>query len=378
MAFVTLPNQGSTLFPPWPGWSAVLNTALDATTLIIDASGERIALLGRFWSPSGTAKTIDSISVQLGTLVNTNGSTIRVSLQDWSTTLSPGQPDGTQDQFRDHTIVSLTSNTWFTSGLLTNTGLDGGVKRTINHGALIAVVFEFQSFGAGDILRVASVNTPTSTFGPLCALFTAAWAISTALTPNVLFTCSDATFATLMGSNPRVSHPTVNYHLDSTPDEYGIRFTAPFDMQVDGLSVGSFINSVTGDFEIILYQDTTVIEAVPVIADQTSSVGLARLSVIPLTTKRTLIKSTQYIVGLRPTTTNTIPAFLIQTNAAGHLSVWPGGVATELVVRTNQGAWAVDGTPERRFYHLGVSISDIDIPVAGGGGTGRPMISVLC
>jgi hypothetical protein len=378
MAFVTLPGHGSLAYPAMPPGPVAGAIALNNTSLIIDAAGERIALMGQYWSASGGSKTIDTISFMPGTMVNTNGSNIRVSLQNLNTAATPTQPDGTQDQFRDHLINTISSNTWFTTGLVTNDGTNGGIKRTVNHGDFLAVVIEFQSFVAGDILRAQGSGTAAHIFGPVAALFAAAaWTIPSVL-PNVLFTNSDGSLGCFHNAPPRTAQTNVPYNNGTTPDEYGVRFTAPFDMKVDGISFYTFMPNSTADFELVLYQDTTVIDTIVVPAEISSTTGTARISELSFATKRTLVKDVQYIISMKPTTANDVSTFFYNVAAASHIGLWAGGVGTELVVRTDLGAWAVDGTPTRRWYHLGVMITDIDIPTAGGGGTGRPMISVLC
>lgn len=377
MTFVTLPGQNLITYPATPKYPPGITSAFNATTLIIDAAGERMAFMGQFWTPDGGAKTIDSVSFLPGAVVSAGGSTLRVSLQNVSTTLSPMQPDGIQDQFRDVALNTVSSNTWFTTGLLTDDGTNGGIKRTVNSGDILAVVFEFQAFAGADIFRLATANVHEFNFGPFSALQAPTWTAQN-LPSNVLFTCSDTSIGCFFGAPPRISHPSISYSNASSPDEYGIRFTAPVGMMVEGISWYGLANSFTADFELVLYQNTTVLATIPISGVQSRSLSNNRFSDLKFASKQTLVKDTQYIISIKPTTANTVNALFYQTADTSHINLFPGSVTTELVSRTDLGAWAVDATPTRRLFHLGVLISDIEIPSGGGGGAGAGMTAVLC
>lgn len=368
MAYATLAGSGRVVYPAYPHYIDQGTLALNATTLVIDASTEKIALIGRFWSPDYESKTIDTVSLPLGTIVSAGGSTVRVSLQDVSTTTYPAQPDGTQDQYRDVTLSSWSSGSWVTTGLLTDDGTDTGNKRTLSHGELFAVVCEFQSWTSADVLRVAGNAQFAPIFGSGSSLYTGSWATQT-VGPACLFTCSDSTLAAFYGTCPRSGSILTSYHLNSTPDEYGVTFTAPCDMKVDGISMIPYLGGSSSDFEVILYQDTTALQTVAIDASTIGITSNQRWNHLPFAEKQTLTKDTEYIIAVRPTTTNAVSAPMIDVADSSHFDLWPGGQGHHLVTRTNQGSWSA--TTTRRFFHCSVCVTDIDV---GGGGGGGPLI----
>jgi hypothetical protein len=369
MAFQFLPGMQKVIYPAWPYGHGV-DHGLTLPVLVIDAATEKVAFIGRFWSPDYTAKTINTVSFMTGSpLVSAGGSTIRVSFQNLSA-VAQAQPNGTQSQFRDIALNTMTATTWTTTGLVTSDGTNGGVKRTVQHGDLFAVVFEYQAFAGADALRIAGNTSPAPSTGGFASLFTGAWAAQ-ALSPILVFTNSDGSIATMYETVPRTGISEFSPTNVSSPNEYGVEFTAPVTMQIDALSVFTYIPSTSADQEFSLYQDTTLIASVafPGIYTATTS---PRWCLMPLTQKYTLTKGTKYILSQKATSGTAIRVLYTTVADAAHYALWPQGADTRLVQRTGAGAWAENATLTRKIPHFGVAVAAID-DGAGGGLTG-----ILC
>lgn len=154
---------------PYAPWPVVTTASLSQNSLTIDLAGERVACVFR----AQRSGTIDKFEFDIVTL--TTAEALRVSLQDVS--LTNGDPDGTQDQFRDIATGSVVAG-WNVPGLITSDGTDTGVKRTVTTGDLLALVVEFVTTGGN--LTIATTN---QSFGlgndTYLDHFTASWAKNT-------------------------------------------------------------------------------------------------------------------------------------------------------------------------------------------------------
>lgn len=124
------------------------NTQTPFSDLLIDAAGEKVAIV--FRAPK--TGTLDRAEFKLDAVTQAPVSGLRVSFQDVGA--ADGNPDGTQDQFRTVPQGSISAGAWVVPGLMTSDGTDGGTKRSVTKGDLIAFVVEFDSFAAGDSLEV--------------------------------------------------------------------------------------------------------------------------------------------------------------------------------------------------------------------------------
>lgn len=142
-------DTGYFLYPPvlpHTGDTPQLNTALQN----MNASTKRVAFV--FLAPR--TGTINKVYLNIGAVTLNVASVVRFSLQDTTLVSGVRVPDGTQDQYRDHTSLSTGI---LDSGILSNDGTDGGVKRSVTAGDIIALVMEFQTFNTGDTVTLASL-----------------------------------------------------------------------------------------------------------------------------------------------------------------------------------------------------------------------------
>lgn len=105
--------------------------------------------------------TLDRFEFRTGAVTTwpTNG--IRCSFQDIDT--ATGNPDGTQDQYRD-IVTALSANAWVDSeypgaGTLEVGGADGGGKRAVTRGQKLACVIELVNTGDTTSFNVSSIST---------------------------------------------------------------------------------------------------------------------------------------------------------------------------------------------------------------------------
>lgn len=371
MAFIA--GIGQNLF--FPSMESVNYAAGFSTTLLIDATGEKMAVSGNFWTPDQLSKTINTAGFLAGTIVSAGGSTIRCSLQDHDLTAgTPLRPTGTQDEFRDALLSTVTSNSWFTTGLLTSDGTDVGVKRTVAHGERLSFVVEFDAGGrlGADSMMLRGLTPWLQSPGgsPVPTLFTGSWAAQTPF-PCLLFTCSDGSIATLQGLSP-VSNVTgvVSFGSASSPDEHGIEFVAPITMKADGIwGYVSLTSATLSDYELVLYENGTQIAVISVDAGDHATTSL-RITNKMFSSTQTIVQGRTYIISIRPTTTNTISTLVTFVQSAGHWAVHSGPEGSRQVTRTDGGAWTASATTR---VQMGLSIASIDNTSGSGGGIPWPI-----
>lgn len=211
------------------------------TPIPIDASGEKLAFV--FQVPK--SGTLDKAEFRIGsTLTFAGGSVLRVSFQDVSTTT--GDPDGTQDQYRD--MSSLTGGAWNVPGLMTSDGTDTGTKRTVTKGAMLAVVLEYQTFVATDTLGVSmltkTASDPDFNLGYSSQFASSVWT-KLGRYPLLSLKYSDGTYASPKGSLPISGNAVVSFNSDSTPDERGLRFQLPFPARLSGFTAQADLDQAT-------------------------------------------------------------------------------------------------------------------------------------
>lgn len=322
------------------------NTAM-SSVLLIDATGEKVALSGQFRTQDGAPRTINTVGFPTGTVVSAGGSTIRVSLQNVTTTAgAPMQPDGVQDQYRDALLSTYTSDSWFTTGLITSDGTDGGTKRTVAHHELVSVVIEYSGARAGAdslIVKSAAHNYSASHGGAVATLYTASWARQDVV-PCVVFGCSDGSVATLEFASPAKERVTTAYNSGSTPDEYALSLVAPFSFNADGLWTMMSFAAATGDCELVLTENGVEIEAILVDANTVAATGSMRILPALFTTARTITAGRTYEVSMRPTTASSVTIAQYDVQSAGYWACAGGPTAAQQAERTNGGAWTYTTT----------------------------------
>jgi hypothetical protein len=333
----------------------------------IDAAGEKVSQQGRVWwpgDPAGT-KQIVAVGVQLNTTTTiTNGSTARVSLQDpdlAGVNLETWTPDGTQDQYADFT--SATAGTWNRWTLSAN--------RTVSFGDPLCIVFEWQSFNAGDVVGFrgyqCSYNEKFS-HGLLYTVYNgASWGQDLGNFPGPALYFSDGSVGCFFGSPPMGPMLDPTFNSSSTPDEYGQKFQLPFPARLAGFWVRgrATSGSPTLDYDLVLYSGTTPLRTMsydavtfPFTDEWTRLYGL-------FSSPYDLAADTDYIIALKPTSaTGGVETILTQTK---HPTDWDHrgldyNDTAEAVTRTDGGSWSTYGAAGEVWdFHAGLLLSGVDL-----------------
>jgi hypothetical protein len=276
---------------------------------------------------------------------------------------SAGYHDATADQFYTIASGSLSANSWHTTGVMTDDGTGGGVKRTVTQGDLIAVVFRLT--GAGNVTFQAMTNDIQVNF-PYSTAFT--------FTQNgrvfpLAIKYDDSTYADLGPAHIPVLASVVNGTFDTTttPDEVGNRFTPLFTHKVNGCWVKS---NRSQNFRVVLYDSdgTSVLT-------QTDEQALANVAAnakwnlyLPFLAEVTLDAGDTYRLVYKPTTTTPSVSYCgyeVSNNAL--FASTQEGITTYMTERTDAGSWTDTNT--KRIL-MGTRISAIqtdpgDAPGAG-------------
>jgi hypothetical protein len=340
--------------------------------LLIDATGEKIAVGGRFWHKSRGTRTVTRLGWRFGSVTKAGGSGLTASLQDLLKSSGTGMiPDETQDQ----TVAvangdaAFASNTWYRSGTLSGGG------RTLAFGEEVAFVLEYDGSG-----RLGSDSVVMSTMGAqvahnvLCnpVLKTGgSWARQGQI-PNLVLECDDGSFGTIMGCVPWSAFNTHAYKQDTGgADEYAAVIRCPFPCKVD--AAWAMVNkaALTSDYDIVLYDGTSAITGGTISVDGNLYANAWNLVALPFSQEIELEANHDYYLALKPTqTTSNITAYSFDVDDPGHFDCWPGGSDNIYTTRLDGGSWAAS-TATRRLM-AGVCVSSV-ADGGGGGGLLRPV-----
>lgn len=349
----------SGLFLPHPPiglteWRATPGTG----NLLLDAAGEKAVWV--FRAPK--TGTLERIGFRLN--VVTTAEDLKVSFQNVDP--ATGFPDGAIDQYRIIPSASVISNTWVDTGIITDTGADGGTKRSVTIGDPVAVVIEFNSAVGNLNISMKSVDAAGEWFlnSAYCLLYTGSWALQSAFAPQTVIKYDDGSYPYLPSILPTMTTTVVNLGSTSDPDEIGAYFQLPFPCAV---SQAGACGDFDGDFDLVLYDSdgSTPLGTISVDKDIRGVTGSSG-GVYPFATPITLTKATNYRIVVKPTTATTIALRYITVNSAAFMEHLDGGIAFYWTQRTNGGGWSQD-TTKRPWIFLVISALDDGV---GGGGAG--------
>lgn len=331
----------------------------------IDATGEKLAICGRFWHPDGPGSyDITRVHFRWGfTFVKTGGSAFTLSLQDVDLTAgAPMRPDGTQDETVAVPNSAVTANTWYRTNALS-------ADRTVAFGDLLSAVLEFDGSGrlGSDTYRLSCVagyadNTCA------CLLYNGtSWVLQGNAHPNILFECTDGTFGTFFshyGHIPTKGLNLVQYHSGSTPDEYALAFTPDYTMTIEGVN-GLISNSAAAPFDIIIYEAGTAIYTHSV-DPETLRLNDNLAGSFIFADNVTLQAGVQYYIAQKSTSTSLVRWCNADLYSAEVMRVCKWPTSTGQVTRTDGGSWsAIDHT---KLPMVALMVCD----VAGTGGSPKP------
>lgn len=337
--------------------------------LVMDASTEKAAYVV-YIPKSGT---LDKFEFMLGTVTLNAASKIKVSFQN----LSGYLPDGTPDEYRIIDAADLTTDFWVIPGLLTSDGTDTGTKRTVTRGDRIAIVFEYDTFTAGDTfcVRTAAVEDNAALRPCVGYHFTGGSWSSPADNGAVLaIKYDDGTYPNLLaGVLPVTELEVATVDVDTTPDEVGVAFSLPAPVRIGGIV---FRMKLAGACDIVLYDDqSNVLRSVSMSADTLKATSSYQLLIFPTTTDdQGQLRSGDIFLGanvvyrcaIKPTTTTNVEMSIFKVNSVEIMNAMPMGANMYYTERTDGGTW-VDNTPYRPWFGLFVTAIDHDISGGGGG-----------
>jgi hypothetical protein len=364
MAIQSFVGQGPFL-PAIPNYTfGNTGSMINRTSTVIDATGEKIALIGRHFNKDRATKDITKVGIVFGAVTKAGGSALTLSLQDVSLTAGPPfQPDETPDQTVAIANAAITANTFLMSGALS-------ANRTVAFGDLLAVVIEFDGAGRLGADSIA-ISRATAGAGPRellqsgLSFKTASWARVAAL-PLVIFEYTDGTFGTFSDCWPCSDHASVAIDAGSTPDEYGLEFALPFACTVDG-AWATFFNTANAEVDVVLYDGTTAMTNGTVSADLNAMatsgtnyhVHVVDYAPIALDANHT------YRLMVKPTTANTLHCPSFDVSVAGHMQAVPMGASFVSASRTDAGAFTTLAT--RRPF-MGIRLAGVEVAAGGGSG----------
>lgn len=341
-----LPNYWITSFAY--SFSAML---LQSTTTI------RTALIG-IVPKTGTLDTFEFCASFVS-----SPSDVKFSFQDVD---ASGNPDGTPDQYRVLAGGSL-ANGWVSPGLITSDGTDGGTKRAVTAGDVLALVLEWDSTQSGEFW-INRMSDGSNGLMPIPYALThngSAWTKTVTGYQSLILKYNDGTYAGLSDiTAPFTAVNTRSINTGSTPDEIGLLFSLPAPVRVGGAWVGA-AGAATADLDIVLYDSdgSSVLASFALDASLWPSPPTTAVQVVRWAPVN-LAASTSYRLVVKPTTANNVSLYTGTVSAAAITGALGGGTwhRTE---RTDAGSWT-ETTTERPF--MGLIVTALEEGTGGSAG----------
>lgn len=291
----------------------------------------------------------------------TTGDDIKFSFQDLSATT--GDPDGTADQYRVKTVGTGDAGNRIASGIMSSDGTDGGTKRTVTKGQKFAVVIEFNSYVAGNMVLATGPRPETAGIGyPGVKTDTGGgWGEFLQMNyPNIAIEYDDA-IEPFVDCYPIDSYGSISISQSTTPDDVAAKFSLPFACRVIGVAVQGVD---PGDMSWQIENAGGSVLAGPAKfhfePDDNTTTG--KLTTY-FDTEVDLAKDTTYYLVFKTTTTTSGTLRYVDV-ASGMLAAFPGGTAWVWSERTDGGAWSDNST---RKLIVGLIVSGFSDGAAGGG-----------
>lgn len=352
-----------------------------ATSGSLDAAGEKIAFSGYLYingAPAGT-KTISTSGGKIHFMAETSvvwadaGTTVRVGLQDWSTSTGPDlEPDGTFDVYAD--LVPGTETV--TAGAWASFAMESGTK-SLAHGDKVSVVCDMTARGGSDVF---AARMSAGVIGiPAISHNTSSTWVAVNGSPICLIEFDDGTLATLSGAMTRRTQTDEAFQDSTNPDERGLIFQVPFSCKISGFWL-SAAGAATADFSLKFYSDPlgtpSAIATITMLGEQFPhsnatveapiQIELASGSEIELS------PNTDYCLAVKATGSSNVSLRTHVLENAAYRFAFPGGTQLRKGHRNaDSGAFTETTTiiPE-----MGVIISHLDdgVQVGGSGGLLMP------
>ena len=358
MAFVSVGGHRGFQYPAPP----LLNNFGFTNATALAATGNKLAFMGKVATPNYGTKSIRKVNFNWGSAITkAGGSALTLSLQGWSASGPPIQPDGTPVETVAIPNADIVNSTNYTTAALS-------ADRSTAFGAKIAVVIEFDGSGrlGSDSITIRGPAVNGFDGGWLCpatSFFSASWA-NVGIMPTVFFENSDGSYSTLYGTFPMSAMTTLNFNSGSTPDENANYITLPWACKANGFWFSGGHNNSSADGTMILYDGTSAVSGASVVLDanQVRAVNSNSWQFHPFDSEITLAAQA-YHLSWRPDTANNANVGHFDVPAAAAMDLWDGGQACYSASRTNAGGWSYLNT---RRLMCGLNITAIDIGSAAG------------
>ncbi len=341
-----------------------INFALENTTFVIDASGERAVVVLRCPKDG----VLDRFDALVGAVANSPDNGLRFSFQ--GVNAADGQNDGT--------ILGATNNAFVTYAHTVTTGWKStnfGETVTVTRGQLIACVIDIPSFTASDSVTITGINHSVSNYFPYCISATNTKQPSRSLCIALHYTDGYAFISPLFPGCDTVT--TVNYNSGTlVADEWGMAFQVPWPCKLSQIGVELGVNAGGGnDFEVLVYDaSNTVLSTIAQDGDVFGGTTVARGCQFPLASELTLSPNTTYRITIRPTTVNGILIEYMTFQSLALMNAMGGGSNFYMTSRLDQtGAWTDynAASPGFRRPRMSLLLNAFDDAVSAGSGSHR-------
>lgn len=348
--------------PPYrldPGVRADGANPAFSTTTVIDASTEKVAIVGAVWHPTVKTGTINirKVHFRCGAVTFNAASVLRVSLQNVSATAGPPyQPDGTQDQTVD--MTSLTANAMNTTG---NLSADRAVDLSADslgdaNSRWLAVVWEYQTFTAADSVVINGISSENNGWQGMSGnqmLNTGSWAFTTNMTGIVILECDDGTFAFIENATVFSAVGSASVASGGAIRRAGLKFKFPQELKADRFYLDMQIPNGC-DGRLVLYDSdgTTELRSVDIDNDAVSAAGVGRF-MCAVVEPVTFTADTFYRWVFLASTATSGVVYYADVAAAGHMDGLVGG--QDMHWTEHDGTNWTDTTTRRPHFVIGVS-----------------------
>lgn len=270
-----------------PRWQDEAVTAINATTYVLDATGEVAA----FICHAPKTGNLQGVEAYIGAVTNVLNNGLRCGIQGVS--LTTGLNDGVYSRSVTSAANTPAATGWFSSANFSSV-------LAVTRGDLIAIVFDNPSFTASDNIALGSITVSSSQAFPFG--ITATNTKQTNNFPLMALRYDDGTYAPLnpelWGINGLLSR---DFQNDTTIREYGLSFSLPFPAVLRGMAFRGLSASANNAHDVIVYDTdgTTVLLTKTIDGDVVSSVGSPRMSPILFPSDITLATGSRYRVVVK-------------------------------------------------------------------------------
>lgn len=299
----------------------IIPANLNTTSLVIDASGEKAAMLATV----PVTGSITHVMVRVGTV--TSAQALSVSLQTFDATT--GDPTGTAyGGSAAGSIATPASSTSYRVALATPASATSGDR--------VFVVVEFS--GTVGNLTICSAGSTTAIGYPYIDLFaSAAWGkiagmpLMTLDYNGTVYDCETVTYSAVNSTNVNNA---------STPDEYALLFVPPMKCRLVGFNALVTPTATNADYDVILYNAASSVltsrsmpaKGVPVVSSNRPNIDFFATPVV-------LTAGATYRLAFKPTTANNVNVTSYDFRAAADMDGMPGGQSFSYSTRKSSGAW---------------------------------------